>query len=207
MRNNKYNHHFPRVEDTFNMAEGRSINGSITRKYYYKNGQKCDVFGRTINDAGYTPVIGIEQHRPISYVNSKPILENSSTNSKKKFYKRWGLDQSLLLQINKNRLVSLSEQDVNVRGTKLLNSVNQKMVETKSKDKTLHFKIFNPGNKNVSRQIVSDDILWYYMNYPIQNSNSEVPKVAFKKLNINDDILNELSKYENLSIKKHFHST
>lgn len=191
MRNNKYNHHFPRVEDTFKMAEGRSINGSITRKYYYKNGQKCDVFGRTINDVGFTPPIGIEQHRPISYSNLKSSLKNSTSNSKKDFYKRYGFEQSLLLQINKNRLVSLSEQDVNVRGTKLLNSVNQRMVETKLKNKTLHFKIFNPGNKNVSRQIVSNDILWYYMNYPIQNSESEVPKVAFKKLNIKDNILDK----------------
>lgn len=204
MRNKKYNHHFPRVEDRFNEAEGRSINGSITRKYYYKNGQKCDVFGRTINDVGYTPVIGIEQHRPISYPNSIKAFEDTSTNSKKNYHKMWGLDQSLLLRINKNKLNSIFEQEFNVRGTELLNSVNQRMIETKRKNKTLHFKIFNPGNKNVSRQIVSDDLLWYYMNYPLQVRQFEVPKVAFKKLNINDDILNN---YENLSIKKHFNST
>ena len=51
---------FPPNEDTYKIFEGRSDNGSVSRKYFYINGQRCDAFGRTINDVGYTPVIGID---------------------------------------------------------------------------------------------------------------------------------------------------
>ena len=181
---------FSRVEDTYQTYEGKSVNGSITRKYYYKNGQRCDVFGRTINDVGHTPVIGIEKHRPISYPLSNQFVDNK-THPKKNFYKTWGLDSGLLLDINKSKLKSLSASDVNMSSLNLLRNLEKKIEDSEGKSKNIHFKIFNPRNKQISRLIVNDDVLWYHMNYPIQVPDFSIPEVSYKSLNLRDNIIDK----------------
>ena len=182
---------FSRVEDTYQTYEGKSVNGSITRKYYYKNGQRCDVFGRTINDVGFTPVIGIEKHRPISYPISNQFVNQNNTHPKKNFYKTWGLDSGLLLDINKSKLKSLSASDVNVSSLNLLRNLEKKLEDSRGKSKSIHFKIFNPRSKQISRLIVNDDVLWYHMNYPIQVPDFSIPEVSYKSLNLRDNIIDK----------------
>lgn len=179
---------FSPIEDTFTTSQGSSVNGSISRKYYYKNGQRCDIFGRTRSDIGHTPVIGNEQHIPISYPTSNQYVNKKIDHPKKNFYKTWGLDSGTLLEINKNKLISLSEMEVNVRALNLLNSVEERVNRAQGKSKSIHFKLFNPRNRNISRLIINDDVLWHYMNYPIQVTDVIVPKVSYKDKNINMDI-------------------
>ena len=179
---------FPPNEDTYKIFEGRSDNGSVSRKYFYINGQRCDAFGRTINDVGYTPIIGIEHHRPISYAPNNQNISENLGHSKKKYHPWDPLDQGQLLQIKREKLISESDADVNIRAIKLLKSVNDKMEESRVKGKSIHNKIFNPQNRSISRQIVNDDILWHYMNYPIEISDFTELKTSYKSLNLKDDI-------------------
>lgn len=185
------NYSFPPIQDTYQIFEGRSINGSITRKYFYKNGQRCDAFGRTTQELGYTPTLGIEQHRPISYPTSNQNINKDLNHQKKNYYKTWGLDQDLLLKINKLKLLEESEKDVNIRGHQFSSQLEDKVAQSKGKSKGIHSKIFNPLNKNITTLITSDDILFYYSNYPIQVSESITPKVAYKDLNLRDKILDK----------------
>lgn len=183
--------HFSPIEDTYKTYEGYSINGSITRKYYYKNGQRCDAFGRTVNDVGYTPIIGIEKYRPISYPKSNQFIKHNIEHPKKNHYKIWGLDSGTLLDINKRKLNSLSHIDVNTRSLELFQKQHKIVEDAKKKNKKIHFKIFNPRVKKISKLVVSDDTLWYHMNYPIQIPNVSIPEVSFKNLNLNDDIIDK----------------
>lgn len=181
--------YFPPIEDTYKIFEGISENGSISRKYFYINGQRCDAFGRTINDVGHTPVIGIEQHRPIPYTQNNKAIIKSRGNLKKKYQPRQFFHEGHLLQLKREKIVSESEKDVNVRGVELLKTVNNKVEEARTKGKSIHNKIFNPNNRSVSRQIANDDTVWYYMNYPIQISDYTTLRTSYKSLNVRDDIL------------------
>ena len=181
------NYNFPPLQNFYKVFEGSSINGSITRKYYYINGRKCDAFGRTINEVGFTPVRGVEKNVPISYPLSEQNIKSSS-NPKKNFYKTWGMDQDLLLEINKKKIIQVSEQEVNIRASSFIDDQNEKLIIAKKNSKSIYSKIFNPLNKNITDSITNNNLLYYYSKYPIQVSRTQVPKTAFKSLNIKDDI-------------------
>ncbi len=70
----KPKHHIGEVSlpdrELYTVHEFKSINGWISRRFYYKNGVKCDLFGRTINDPGFNS----NSHTAQTYPEPHPIV-------------------------------------------------------------------------------------------------------------------------------------
>lgn len=88
--------------DNYQIYQGRSINGSVTRNYYYINGVKCNAFGQVLGDPGYNPNNRNGEHVPVSY----PLYNQSikSSGKKKKYPQLWGLSSSDVLALQKQNI-------------------------------------------------------------------------------------------------------
>ena len=107
--------------DNFQIYQGKSLNGFITRNYYYKNGIKCDALGQVPGDPGFNPENTDGQFVPITYPFKNEIIKTSG--KKKKYPQRWGLDSSDVLELKKQNV----ENSVrNVTRTNILNNKRTK---------------------------------------------------------------------------------
>ena len=70
----KPKHHIGEVSlpdrELYTVHEFKSINGWVSRRFYYKNGVKCDLFGRTVNDPGFNS----NSHTAQTYPEPHPIV-------------------------------------------------------------------------------------------------------------------------------------
>ena len=88
--------------DNYQIYQGRSLNGSVTRNYYYINGIKCNAFGQVMGETGFNPDNKQGQHVPISYSTRKEKIRTSG--KKKQYPELWGLSSSESLEIKKKTI-------------------------------------------------------------------------------------------------------
>lgn len=96
--------------DNYQIYQGKSINGSITRNYYYINGVKCDAFGQVLGDPGYNPNNKQGQHVPISYPTTEKKIRTSG--KKKTHPERWGLSSSDVLELKKQSVENSANNQI-----------------------------------------------------------------------------------------------
>ena len=88
--------------DNYQIYQGKSINGSITRNYYYINGVKCNAFGQVLGEPGYNPNNRRGEHVPVSYPIENQTIRRSG--KKKKYPQLWGLSSSDVLALQKQNI-------------------------------------------------------------------------------------------------------
>ena len=87
------------ASDNYQIYQGKSTNGYITRNYYYINGVKCNAFGQVMGDPGYNPYNKQGQYVPVSYPSTNRKIRTSG--KKKKHPQLWGLSSYDILEIKK----------------------------------------------------------------------------------------------------------
>lgn len=86
----------PKPEDNYQVYNSKSINGWITNKIYYINGQRCDAFGRTAVDVGFE---GLKKE--LSYPSPSNNI-NFKIKKSKRYNEVGGIDSDLNLNIKKS---------------------------------------------------------------------------------------------------------
>ena len=184
---------FPKLEDNYQIYTSKSLNGWITNRTFFMNGQRCDVFGRTISDIGYE---GIKEK--LSYPLPSDEF-NLRHNKSKKYDKVGGLDSDINLNIKKsnNNYFHTLEKLKKINKLKLLNSNNESTdMISENINQNLSEYLINHFNSFQNKGYVKKGNIIY--NIPVLNNNTIPynfisPPPKFKIDNILPKKLNNIS--------------
>lgn len=133
---------FSKPQDNYQVYNSNQVNGWITNRIFFINGQRCDAFGRTVVDPGFE---GLKKE--LSYPNPLHNM-NSKVKKSKRYNQVGGIDSNLNLDINKSN-----------------NNYFYTLEKLKKLNKLESLNFNNENNNSVSNKDIHKDLSKYLINH------------------------------------------